>query len=352
MLTKILKIAIILWWIGSTYLLYRSEHSGAPKAEELPVVSIGEVAHQMWTSVYFKGKKIGYSAYILHKIPTGYLVQENSYLRLPVGGIEQEITSESITATDLSFAIDNFTFTLSSDKYRSVINGDVKDGKLNVSVLSGGQRNNTSLPIEGKIYIPSAATYLAAADSFRRESYVIPIFDPMTFAQSLYTITVKGRGASPRGDKDTYHLFSSLGGLSSEMWVALNGDVLMERLPNGFESYKESKKKALAFDLAEQPDFDILRMFAVMPINNVRRSPRGAQAMVVRIGGLDPTLFELNDFNQSYNDSSHILSIRANGGFASPPLEPSDTAATAFIQKNRVEIRKAAPDSFILKTKR
>ncbi|MCD6531214.1 hypothetical protein J7K99_02070, partial [bacterium] len=114
MMKKILFILSAIWWVGTLWYIHRSvaTQDSAP-VPDVDIVKVGgKIEKQDWYSVYWRGEKIGYSMKSVQRTASGYLINDLSYMRLPVGGTVQEIYAKSLLTTDSTFAITNFSFDL------------------------------------------------------------------------------------------------------------------------------------------------------------------------------------------------------------------------------------------------
>ncbi|MFP4460049.1 MAG: transglutaminase-like domain-containing protein [Candidatus Zixiibacteriota bacterium] len=365
----IITILILAWWSGTLYFISQEQSQKKFSADDIPVVAIGDIEGESYSSIYFKGEKIGYSATIKQKAADGLMWHETSYLRLPVGGVLQEVLAELIVITNNNMAVDNFTFSFSSDEYESLVNGKVnKKGNLEIKISTPESSTERTIAIQGPLYMPSAITHIAANDSFQKELYRLPVFDPMTMTMRDYKAKVARKTTSPKGDENVWLLYARYNEYNTKMWVDSVGNVVMEESPSGFISYKEPREKALEFDLSSSGSFDLLTEFSVLLRNSTGGKIESPKIMKARLEGFDPTIFELNDFNQAFDGESCILTVVQDGfpmdvspkpdsskgytnvvsvpgidGYFLPPaISPEDTMATPLVQKNDLRILRQA----------
>jgi hypothetical protein len=83
-------------------------------------------------------------------------------MRLPVGGVLQEVMVEMIVAVDSIFRIKNFTFELSGSAYTSKVDAKIENDKLFVSIQTDNTKDTRTITLTDDIYLPSALTYIAA----------------------------------------------------------------------------------------------------------------------------------------------------------------------------------------------
>ena len=147
---KITIFILITIWFGVTvFLFWRSETDKRFKVSEVPIVLTGNIESESYRSIYFNGEKIGYSASLRQKVSSGLMLNETSYMRLPIGGAIQEINAELIVSTDDYLSIKNFSFSLSSDDYSSSVDGSIQNNELRVKIKTPENTSEQIFPIKG-----------------------------------------------------------------------------------------------------------------------------------------------------------------------------------------------------------
>jgi hypothetical protein len=337
----IFTLVVLIWWASSLWFL-KNDEDKTLNIEEIPIVTIGKLESQVYHSIYYKGNKIGYSSTTKQIVSSGFIFTEISYMRLPIGGIEQEITFESIVVTDSLLRIKNFTNDFSSDEYTSISNGKVIDKVIYVELKTPESTSQKEIPLSKNIYLVSSAPIIAANDSFRQKRYTLSVFNALSLSNQDYTLEIKGEKPSPDNSETYRKAKASYSGYSSSMLINSKGEIVVDEAPGGFISYLEDKDKALKFDLSKKSKNDLLIDYAVKLVKPKGIELRKSTKMKARISGFDPNIFDLNDFNQFYQSDSSIIIVDAQGVFEQPPIEIDDTVATPFIQKNDQRIIKHA----------
>lgn len=342
---RLLSVLVIIWWVASLVMLYRVSHTIQGRAvRDANIVSTGDIERENYIGVYYGGEKIGYSSKVVRRAKTGLLVSEVSYMKLPLGGINQEVLSEMLASVGNDFSLVNFDFSFSSGGYESRGSGFITSEKLILKLNISGQPTRREFPIWGKIYLPSLIPEMYISSGMP-EKLEITTLNPLTLSYGNYLIKRIGieDGKKFNVEGDVYHLFISTGELYTEMWVDNEGNLLMERSPGGFVSYMEPKEKALSFSSNPTVKTDLLAAFSV-PVRMKLDNPRGISYLRATTVGLDPAIFELADFNQRYTKKgdSLVIEVFREPIQDIPPIIPSDTASTEFIQAQDRRIKKAA----------
>jgi len=300
------------------------------------IVEFGDVISENYYSLSYRGEKIGYTSTIKKNIPRGYLYQEASFYRLPVGGVVQEITGEGLMAVDDSLRTRNFTFTFSGGGYETTVNAVVRDSMLLAEVITPGNSESMQIELNGPFYTSSIIPEFVAMQDFKRGSYELPTFDPMSLSSRNYKIIINGKDIIKRfGDRTVYDITIKYGAMRGKMYVDTSATLLMETTPEGFMSVKEDKEKALALDYDNKGSNDLLEDFSIMMAGEEIEKPREAIELKIKIENLTDEFFQLDDFNQRWNPENKILTIKSDG-FAndSSTWTDSDTSETFDIQCN------------------
>ncbi len=343
MIKKLFKWGIIVWWIAMVVLLYQRTRQPEATREEINVVYTGELVKEEWFSVYIKGEKVGYTSKILESVGGGFQLRETSYLRLPVGGVEEEVLLESITSLDSNLTVRSLTLTISAGDFEVLTTGNVRDDKFNVVVSQQDQQNSFSIPLRGNLYSPALIPELIAQDNFSQRTYRFPSFDPVSLDEGVYVVRV-GRqrdGSSFGVDEPLHRLSISFAGFSTVMYVTRGGKLIYEE-GGGMTSYAEDKQSALNFTMKEGGDKDLLKEFAIPAYGDADiDNPRQIHWMRVKLKGIDPNIFALDGGNQQLI-SPDTLIISTDNLKNMPPPDSSSVLPEIFVQSNDVRIKKKA----------
>ncbi|MCD6123824.1 transglutaminase domain-containing protein [bacterium] len=345
---KFLKLTIFalvaLWWAGSMFVLWKTTRAAQPKVpDSVDVLKVGKLVKQHWASIYFRGDKIGYTSLSIQQTNKKLLVNDITYMRLPVGGTEQEIYAQSIATINPDFSLESFNFELSGGDYITTASGKIEGETLTVIVNTAERTDTLVFPIKGKIYPPSMVPYIVAAKGFEPGKQItIPGYDPFTLQSIAQNVTVVGKKRKHVLGKDyqLWHLKLEVMGLMTEMFVTDSGDVMIERSNMGFEIYREPQEKALAFELSKAGKFDMLKGFAIPARWRCTVTPRKSRYAKFVLIGFKKEILEINDFNQKlFGDT---LVVCADGFTPGNKPSPEDTAEQTFIQCHDRRIATAA----------
>lgn len=326
------------------YLLYQREYTGGEEvySNEVDRVNIRDVDKEYWNTVYLKGEQIGYRRKGMSPDDGGLEIKEVSYLRMPVGGVLQEILVNTTVTTGSTLAVESFDFSMSSGKYTTRVSGRIKEDELYVTINRAGESEEIELPVRGKIYAPSLIPHILVRDSFSQKKYSIPTYDPMSLSKTFYRVVVLGKSKGERFGKEgnVWRIKKIYSGLSSTSWISEDGTVLMEKAPEGYSMYDATKEEALNFSMNEEGTKDLLTEFSI-DCKKIE-DPRSTSFLKMKFFQLKSELMDLNDFNQKFDDSLSILTVSTERIGSEPPPDSAATQPTTFLQSDDQRVIKKA----------
>lgn len=321
----------------------RTNRADLPLSTGLNVVEVGQIQKEEWHSITLKDEKIGYSNKVIQATGNLFLVNETTYLRLPVGGVLQEILMEGIYTVDSAFSIRTFNFTFSSEDYEVMTNGVKRGNELKLGVTSGEKDDHLTIPVDGELFAPALIPEFLAMHKFIPTEFRINTFDPFTMAPSTYLVQVF-RKYDPQKfgtELPVYHVYLYFSGFMSEMWIEEDGDLIIEKAGEGFSLYRTTRDDALSFTMNKKGSDDLLRDFAI-PADSLIPEPREVVYLKLKVEKLQHTLFELNDFNQRYDSQSGTLEIYSPGFEGGAAPDSTYLATDPFIQVEDQRIHSSA----------
>ena len=333
-----LMIAVLIWWGVMLYSLIEKNKGLEPvEIPDINVVEAGEILSEDYYSITFRGEKIGFSTQIKRRLQTGQLMyQESSFYRLPVGGVEHEVISQSVLTVDDSLRTQVLTFDFSADNYETSVNAVVDSASIRVSVESAQGVFTEEYPIENAIYSSAVIPEILARRGFPVGQFELSTFDPLTSSERKFTVQVLGDDRLERfGSRKVKVVKLSYGQLSSRLFIDTTGVLLMENSAEGFMSVHEDKETALSLDMRTGGSRDLLDEFALPLGMGVIERPRDAVEVVISIENLSPGIFALDDFNQIWDSEKELLAIKSSGWESRLDYSPPDTldlAETSMIQ--------------------
>lgn len=308
--SKLSTIAAMGLWIVSMVLIYDRNYA-TPRNRELADIPIDENISgefQNWMDITMNGSKIGYTAQSFTNSPLGYVLKDYSLIRLPMGGTVREIYLDSYAVLALDLSLKNFTFGLVSGDYTSDVFGEVRNGRLNIKLKSRNTESEASFDAPTGIFLPGVIPLLVKVRGFPEGDFTLPTFDPFSLSSSEIVVVIgPEEEVSTASGSAKGHLISlDVTGVASKMWVDGGGHVLREEETGGMMMVATTKERALEIPDVSTAGIDILDELAV-PCSGKIDDPREAQSLTVRIDGLEPDLFDLEDDFQSVISVSPLI---------------------------------------------
>jgi len=366
-MSKIVKIAIVAAWAFAAFLLVDRVYL-APQRMRSPQLAPDSIAGQKdeWMGVYLGEDKVGYS----HSTAGpdgkgGRLAQSRTTLRISALGTTQEVTTLLQYGMAPDYSLKDFSFELYSETHDLKAKGRVNGNALDLEILSAGQAQKKTLPLQGKLYLPDALEPLVSQRKLKPGAkFSYQIIDPSTFAVAPMEIEFVGPESLDFEKKRllALHFRSSFHNLITDTWINEEGDALKEASAMGLVMLKETQEEALRFAVGGKAP-DLLTRFAV-PSSPAIPDARRARFLRIRIHGIEPSRWAagLSDWRQSVlpdsapgkGDTSLVLAVSCeipdsfsvkSLPFGSPSLvkgHAADLEATPLLQVNDPKIQSLA----------
>ena len=279
-----------------------------------------------WFSISLKGEKVGYTQVVTKSVKDGHEIYELSHVELSMMGVKRGLKSISQYKVNPDFGLNSFTFELKTEAQHILSRGEIKDGKLELLIKTGGTTQTKTIPIKGKVYPITAIPMIAKR--FTSSPEEIEVFDPSI--QAVNTATC--RLLESRGDSIKVEV--SILGATSIAWVRTDGVLLSETQPMGIFMKRESKEEAIKIGTASP---EVLTLFGI-PSNIEIKNPRDVKLLKLIVHGE----FLENERQKRQGDTLTIQSLgpKTKGGgcfgrtsACSASLKPRlYTKPTPFIQ--------------------
>lgn len=344
MLSKIrllVNLLIIGWWGVSLFFLFeRSRTKDLKNLPDLNLVYTGNLISEEWLSIYLKGDKVGYTSRFVQDVGKNLLVIETSYLRLPIGGIQEELTLETTSLFDSSFALKSVSSVISGSDASFGVNALISEKNIKLTISKGTNIDTLVIPYEGRIYSPAVIPLIISADKFRKKEYFFPTFDPITVSKTEFSVRVLGKTSlrDLKAKGEIWVLELNYAGFKTRMYVSESGQVIMEEGPGGMVSYADDKKGALQFTLDKKGTKDLLLDFSIFPKESAPIArPRSLVYLKVYLSGFEKKFFDLNATYQVLIEPETLIisTIPISGEL---PPDSCFLKPTPFVQSDDIRI--------------
>ena len=346
-LKQSIGLAVVAFWCLMNLLLIKRQLWAPPPP--LVVSGTGAIteATQEWWGVYYRGDKIGFTSQTIEPNSVGYLLRDDSVLRLNLLGTTQRTWTRLAMNVDKEWVLKDFSFELQSNDTRFKSRGKLVPGKLHLEVESADHTSTQQIALTQPPYLAAALKPLIATQQLEPgKEHFFTIFDPATLAQQITSIVIEGREQIVIGDKTqpAIKLRQKFRGLSVVSWIDGQGRTLKEESPGGFALRREASHDATSFAESRAVPLDMIKQ-ASIAVGEVIPEPQTRSALRLRLSGANMANFALNQGRQRFSGNE----LRIEREKVAPldtykiPLQDKRLGAflrpTAFLQSDHPRIR-------------
>ena len=359
----ILRLAIVLFWLGAMFWLIRFEAFPGWFAHELPgyrgIFPGGPLILDSWMKISFQGRPIGYSHTAIdtdeRAIESTYLVNNKTVLRLNVMGEVQKVSITSEAALDALYQLQRFYFAMSSGRYLVKVDGRRTGERAFATRMvtpAGSSSAKVDIPDDAVIYSPFLEMSLGRLRP--GQQLRVRTLDPasLTTSEVLVEATAREKVTVLGAEREATVLLMNFQGMETRAWIDSDGQVLRQVTPFGWTMEACTADEAMALNLDQGgADVDMLRAMAV-PVKGEIADPRGARELRLRFTGAPVPTNELATDRQTVEAADRhgvTLTVRAGRmpprGTAIgvvPPEAERYRGATMFVQSDHPEIQREA----------
>lgn len=222
-------------------------------------------AEELWSGVYLKGSKIGYTHFVATPADDGLRIDETSLLTLTVLDRPQTIRAVVAAEAGADYALRRFTVSLTSDLGTFAARGTVQGDELSLSVETGGEQIQQRLPLTEPLFLPAAARARLRGAALRDgATLTVQAFDASAMQHQPLTLRVVGRDSVTidGATVPAWKVHESFRGMETDVWLDDDGRMLRERGPMGLEVLREPAADAVAKGWSDTP-LDLMGAVAV-----------------------------------------------------------------------------------------
>jgi hypothetical protein len=302
----------------------------------------GSDSAEAWLSSTINGQKVGYSVYRFDQTPAGYRFESFIKMTIAMAGKEQQVQSRSEAFTGPDLALQNFSFTFSSQDRSFAVKGRVAGDTLWIKDPTSTEER--SITVTGPVYPASALGRMVILRKFAKDStYKVPVFDAAVMGVSLAEVKVEGRDTVRAGGQvhSAIKFTTRMAKSTVTSWVDERGMAYVEASPPGIRSERTTADQVLKAE-PEGQKFDVLTMFRVPVDTSI---PEGATVnrLKLEITGVDPKEYDLSGPGQQVLSTNPlVVEIKTPDVPAGPA--PLPIAAESEFLKPSVTIQCDAPE--------
>ncbi|MGQ9661439.1 MAG: transglutaminase-like domain-containing protein [Kiritimatiellia bacterium] len=357
------RLVAISFWLGMLYWLVRyeafPEHFTRTSAGYRSLLPQQALMQDSWMRILFGEQPLGYARTQMDVNETDsrehYVVRSVVHLRVNLMGEHQEVQLFSDVSLDEEYALQRFTFGLSSPGQQLQVTATRERGsKFGVRIRAGDTVRETSLDIPDDVVVYSPMTEMAMRNLKPGEQLTIRVLDPATLSTANLLVKALRQETLEVGGKKWDAMLLSVTYMNVEFnsWMAPDGTILRQTTPFGWTLEACSPEEAYRAIAAASSGADMLTRMAI-PCTGRIRNPHSASALVLRLKNITLSREELEGNRQSVRrqDGTEIeLVVRAaqiptqvGDGQPTGDLAPY-LASSAWIQSDDPEIVRQAQE--------
>lgn len=360
----LLRLAIVVFWLGAMFWLVRYEAFPGWFAHELPgyrgIFPGGPLILDSWMKISFQGRPIGYSHTAVdtdeRAVESTYLVNNKTVLRLNVMGEVQKVSITAEAALDALYQLQRFYFAMSSGRYLVKVDGRRIGERTFVARMvtpAGSSSSKVDIPDDAVIYSPFLEMSLGRLRP--GQQLRVRTLDPASLSTSEVLVEATGREKLVvlGKEREATVLRLNFQGMETRAWIDADGQVLRQETPFGWTMEACTAEEAMALDLERGgADVDMLRAMAV-PLKGGIADPRSCRELKIRFSGAAIPTNELASDRQTVDlvDARGVTMTTRAGRMpprgtaigVMPPEFEKYLGATMYVQSDHPEmVREAA----------
>lgn len=288
-----------------------------------------DAEHERAFGVYHGDAKIGFAASRRLRAPGGWMFLDQAVWRMVLQGVPQKLVSETGALVADDFSLKSFKARVDAGLAVIAAEGRVEGRDLVVRIDTAGRSYEDRIPLEKPPMLSGLVrASVAARDPRPGESFVVPVFNPLSRGLEELEVVVEDREVldTRLGRIRTWRLTEILrGSIRTRVWVDEHGETVREESPLGMRMEAEPREIALALP-DDAPVPDLVRAVAVPVRGNLAAQVAGNRVRV-RLVNVDPAEFPLLDGGRQLL-SGDVLSVELRrmknngwfGGYSIPYL--------------------------------
>jgi hypothetical protein len=226
-----------------------------------------------WLGAYSQGRKLGYVRSMISRSGDKIALEQDTVLKIHLGGAKQEIVSRFSAELGVDFALKEFKFRFRSGFLSVQADGRMQKNRLVVRAQLGSEIIRKVLPLgEAPLFDLTVLKLLASRELKAGDRYQMEVFDPQILSNRPVVIEVVGLEIVKvqKEMEPAIHLRRTLAGQPVDTWIDARGVVLQEKTAFGLMLRREDRETATAEpeDSGPAPEVDVtelLRLFAPEP---------------------------------------------------------------------------------------
>jgi hypothetical protein len=262
---------LVLSWLAVLGMMF-ADTAGEGEVTDLSAGDFSGVLadEEQWLGAYSQGRKLGYVHSRIQKSKDGVALEQETFLKVRLGGIKQKIVSRFKAYLGDDQKLKEFDFQFSSGVLSAWAQGRMEENRLVVKAQVGTETIRKVLPLdEPPLFDFTVLKLLAQREPEAGDRFRVTVFDPQALSNRPVQIDVVGLEAVKVSGamEPALHIRREVAGQRVDTWIDGRGAVLEEKTAFGLALRREDRETAKArFDdaeLASEVDVkDLLRLLA------------------------------------------------------------------------------------------
>jgi len=303
---------------------------------------------ETWMKITQNEKKIGYVHTVFKKEGDGYNLEERMFLQVMVMGLTHRVGFYLAAVLDKGLRLRSFESRVQSRQFEFLAAGRVVDKALIVTTEAEGESREIRRPVDEIPYLSAGLSYAVCNSGMApKDSISLSVFDPSGMAVVPVRITMAEKGSIKiMGlNRAATRLLVDFKGVTQEVWISEDGEVLKESGLMGLSLEKTDKHEALAKIDIEAGD--LTEMMAIVS-NVIFDDPEQLKMLKVKIEDVDLEQLALRGGRQLLSGRELVIKKESRPGYESDTDQEEDLAEflrpDAFIQSDDPAIKQLAAE--------
>lgn len=308
--TRPLSLLVLLAWLATMGVLVQREYVQASTASlATDLARYGPTA--VWSGVYYRGEKIGFTVRQTTRTATGFELQEDGRLQMLLLGQDTAATLRTTARVDTNFALQSFEFSLDPGTGPIVVRGTVDlppaaggRYRLSLAITSAGvTRTETRELAEAPVLSQNLSRLMASGRLIPGSEHRWMVLDPATLQNAPVVVRVGDRSVVRTRDTvvPAFRVDMEFQGLMTTSWVTDTGDIVREESPLGLMTIREPADRAQGLAVPARVQQDLLEASAIVPVTRERiDEPRDVRRLRLRFSGAPLDRVAMEGVGQSF----------------------------------------------------
>ena len=298
----------------------------------------GPPAGERWFGIYFSDERTGFARLKISEVPTGYLFESDSSVKMSGFGFSREASARESYQVNRDLSLRSFEVSQTIDGSPMKLIGQVGAKALSVTSETKGNRRVKTLPVKGRVYPPAVLNLYPLMQKVTAGKKIrVTMFDPEAVA--LKEVRITALGFETLDGQDVLHLRNNLYPfVDNDIWVDSSGNTLRESVRDGWIETRAEKADEARVFLAEAAigKNDLLLDFSQIPVEKPLEHPAILRSLTVEFDGFAENLPLISDSVQKAERLAGTL-VRFTVDVGTPPAACTPPAAETPDPRNYLE---------------